>query len=181
MRYRNQTIKISRYTILGIIVTIALGVLSHFVFDWTKQNRIAAFFVPVNESTWEHLKMIAVPMLLYSIFECLMIGASLTNYMIAKAVSILFGMFLVMSLFYTYTGVIGQHYLVVDIVVFVISVIGAYILSYVILNKRLLHSSIFQPLGMILIVAIIICFMWFTYSPPKISLFYDASVKGYGF
>jgi hypothetical protein len=48
------------------LVTILAGAALHFAYDWTAGNAIVAIFCPVNESVWEHLKLLATPFLLLS-------------------------------------------------------------------------------------------------------------------
>ena len=45
------------FTAVSFILTAALGTACHFAFDFFGQSRLIAPFVPVNESTWEHLKL----------------------------------------------------------------------------------------------------------------------------
>ena len=35
------------------------------MYDWSGQMWFVGLFVPVNESTWEHMKLLFVPMLIY--------------------------------------------------------------------------------------------------------------------
>lgn len=42
----------------GFIFTAILGTLLHFLFDWTNGSVIAALFSAVNESIWEHMKLL---------------------------------------------------------------------------------------------------------------------------
>lgn len=177
-RARHVNLKV--YTILGILFTVVLGILLHFVFEWSNQNRIVGFFSPINESTWEHIKMLAYPMLIFSGLEYIKTGPVYDNFIIAKALGILAGMLSIVMLFYTYTGVIGKSVVVVDIIIYILSVIIAYLISSYLLKHRTFHSSIFQPIGVLIILAIIIAFMWFTFFPPKIPLFMDPSTKSYG-
>lgn len=178
---KTRHINLNLSSILGIIFAIAIGTLLHFTFDWSNQNRIVSFFSPVNESTWEHLKMLAFPMLIYSIFEYIKIGPVYDNYIIAKALGVLSGMISIVMLYYTYTGIIGKNSTVVDITIFILSVIIAFCVSSYILNHQLFSASIFQPIGVMIILAIVIAFMWFTFFPPKIALFLDPVSKTYGF
>ena len=48
-----------------------LGVLLHFTYEWSDDNRIVGLFSAVNESTWEHMKLLAVPWVLWTIAECI--------------------------------------------------------------------------------------------------------------
>ena len=57
---------LKRFCILGAIVTVIFGVISHFVYEWSGNNFFAGLFFPVNESTWEHMKLLFFPMLAYA-------------------------------------------------------------------------------------------------------------------
>lgn len=48
-----------------------LGVLLHFTYEWSGDNAVVGLFSAVNESTWEHLKLLFFPFLLLTILEVL--------------------------------------------------------------------------------------------------------------
>ena len=52
-----------------MLLTLLLGNLLHFVYDWTGQARWAAYLAATNESTWEHMKLLTTPWVLWSIAE----------------------------------------------------------------------------------------------------------------
>ena len=54
--------------LVSFVIASALGVLFHFMYEWTGENAIAGLFFPINESTWEHMKLVFFPMLVYGIF-----------------------------------------------------------------------------------------------------------------
>lgn len=54
-----------KYVVIGFFVVGILGTLFHFVYDWSGQMWFVGLLVPVNESTWEHMKLLFVPMLIY--------------------------------------------------------------------------------------------------------------------
>ena len=54
-----------RYIVTGFLFVGILGTLFHFVYDWCRLARLIGLFVPVNESTWEHMKLLFIPMLIY--------------------------------------------------------------------------------------------------------------------
>ena len=51
----------------GMLFTLLFGNLLHFVYDWTGQAGWAAYLSAVNESTWEHMKLLAVPWLVWTV------------------------------------------------------------------------------------------------------------------
>ena len=61
------------WELAGFLFTGALGVLPHFLYEWSGGNTLAAAFSAVNESTWEHMKLLFFPMFVFSVFQvCIM-------------------------------------------------------------------------------------------------------------
>ena len=57
-----------------VLVAAFLGTLNHFLYFLSGQSPIIALFCPVNESVWEHLKLLYFPFLFVSIWNiCLCI------------------------------------------------------------------------------------------------------------
>lgn len=159
------------YQILFPILTIILGTILHFTYQLSNENLIVGFFSPINESTWEHLKMLISPMILFSIIEYFLYGKNIQNFFSVRALSILIGMFLITSLFYTYTGIFGNNYLIVDILIFVLSVIISYYFSYKFFNKNFLNSNNSNFIGLISIFILVFAMIYFTSNPLDIPLF----------
>lgn len=65
---------ILRFTIFSGIFVMILGTLLHFTFEWSGNSTFVASFSAVNESTWEHLKLLFFPMLLTTILGYFLIG-----------------------------------------------------------------------------------------------------------
>lgn len=163
--------KLKQYTIIGIIFVLLTGTLAHFLYDWSGQNHIIGLFTPVNESIWEHMKLLFFPMLLYSFF---MISQLKENYPCAISslcFGILAGTLLIPVLFYTYTGILGRDFFLLDIGTFIVGILAAFLLSY-----RLMLSCKAAPhtaLLCALICILFLCFLFFTYHPPKLNIFAD--------
>ena len=167
--------------IKGIIFVSVIGTLWHFVYEWSGQNFIVGFFFPVNESTWEHMKMLFFPMLLYSLYmnkkqrTPLFTGHSsdkkdaFSCILSASLCGILSGTFLIPVFFYTYTGILGRDYIALDIATFIGSVIMAFWIAYRFTLSCKLHSLQFVLKAAVFAAAI--CFLLFTYYPPDIGIF----------
>lgn len=50
--------------VLNTIFILILGTLLHFTFEWSNNNLLVGTFSSVNESTWEHLKLLFFPTLI---------------------------------------------------------------------------------------------------------------------
>ncbi len=57
-----------------VVSVCAVGSLLHFVYRWSGKKLFAGFVSPVNESTWEHLKLLFFPSLLFGAGKYLAVG-----------------------------------------------------------------------------------------------------------
>lgn len=171
--------ELAYWEISGLIFVIIVGTILHFVYDWTEQNRIIGILSPVNESTWEHLKLLFVPMLLFSIVEYFAVGKNYPNFIVAKTLGIVLGMLAILVVFYTYTGIVGQNFLWADILTFILGVAVAYAYSWQIINKADVGMSS-QIVAILIALVLVACFTIFTFFPPHIPLFLDPVSKDYG-
>ena len=167
------------WEMFGFLFVVIFGSLFHFVYQWSGNNRIVGLFTPVNESTWEHLKLLLAPMVLFSIVEYFAIGKDYPNFIPAKAFGILFGMVAIVAIFYTYTGILGKHYLCADILTFILGVAVAYVYSWKIINKQPIGTSS-QIIGITTILILILSFAVFSFYPPHIPIFLNPVTKNYG-
>ena len=60
--------KLFKLEIIGFIFVSIVGTLSHFLYDWLGKNVFAGVFCPVNESPWEHLKLLFFPFAIYTVY-----------------------------------------------------------------------------------------------------------------
>ena len=162
--------KLLRFQIISTIFTILLGTLLHFTFELSNKNLIIGAFSAVNESTWEHLKLLFFPMLISTIVGCFYIGKSLPNYLCGKVIGIICALLFTTIFFYTYTGILGTNIDILNIALFVFSaILGEYIAYKIILSKSFCNKNI----AITFLVILFVCFIIFTYFTPQISLFKD--------
>lgn len=160
---------LKKLTFIGIIFAIILGTISHNVYPWTGNNFIAGLFSPVNESIWEHMKIAFFPMLIYSFY----MNKKLKKYYPCVTSALCFGILLSTALvpviFYTYSGILGYHTLILDI----FTLIAAIIIAFAAIYKLTLSCSL-DKYDVLLKTAVIITgviFFIFTIFPPELSLF----------
>lgn len=157
------------YTIIGIVFVLIIGSVNHFLYNWSKNNYFIGLFTPINESIWEHMKLLFFPMLIYSFIMIIRFKQKYSSIISALCLGILIGTFLIPFLYYTYTFITGRNFFILDISIFILSIIIAFFLSYkFILSYKLKAYTYFLC---ILVCTLFVCFLVFTYSPPNISLF----------
>ena len=162
--------KIRKMECIGIIFTVIMGILLHFTYEWSNQNSIVGLFSPVNESTWEHMKMLFFPYLFYSIFEYKLIGKNYSNYITAKGIGVITGLFIIPFIFYAYQWLMNQNNPLINIIIFLVSVIIAYVISYNMLRKPRINVDIIMFL---IFIYLVLVFFQFTKDPPHLFLFID--------
>ena len=161
---------ILKFIIFSGIFVMILGTLLHFTYEWSGNNQFIASFSAVNESTWEHLKLLFFPMLLTTIIGFFYLEKSCPNYWCARLLGILTAILFTIVFFYTYTGIIGTNFAFVDISIFFVAVILGELVSNKVLVSSFDCNSSVALVGIILLLA---CFIIFTYFTPEIGLFKD--------
>jgi len=171
--------KLLSLEILGAIFVIIIGSIFHFIFDWFNQWPPIGAIAPVNESVWEHLKLVFWPLIFFSIIEYFPLKGEAHNFVLAKFIAIIIAEVTILVTFYSYTAILGTELLIVDILSFIIGVILGYLVSYKILKVKQLPNWT-TIISFIAIILLGIIFVVFTYYPPQIPLFQDPETGLYG-
>lgn len=172
--------KIAAWQFAGFAFTAIIGTLLHFAYEWSGKAEIVGLFSPINESVWEHWKMLMVPTIIFTVIELIAYGRKVPCFLPVRFWSLILGILLMAAAYYTYTGILGENFVLVDIIIFLAADFAVYRRSY----KRLIQDEICSPaaiffsvLGFILLIAVIIMF---TLNPPLLPLFHDPVSGTYG-
>ena len=169
---------IGLWQLMGFAVTSLGGTILHFLYEWLGDAVWIAPFSGVNESTWEHMKLLFWPMFLYTIVESFFFNEE-KSYWCIKLKGILFGIILIPILFYSYNGVIGKSPDWVNIAIFFVCAAATYIYETRLFKKE--DRSCRAPklaLGILCFIAIL--FVIFTFATPQIGIFKDPLTGSYG-
>lgn len=170
---------VSHWQLAGFVFTAAVGTLLHFMFDLTHENSFVALFSAVNESIWEHMKLLFWPMILFALVEYSAWGKERTQFWCVKLLGILLGLILIPVLYYTYTGSLGISADWFNITIFFISAALVFRVENVLFQRETGFS--FSPaLALGGLCLIMILFMVLTFFSPHIPLFRDAATGEYG-
>ena len=162
----------------GFAVTSLFGTLLHFLYDWLGGAFWIAPFSGVNESTFEHMKLLFWPMFGYAVFQSLFFRGY-ENFWWVKLGGTLLGLSLIPIIFYTYNGVIGKSPDFVNIAIFFISAAAVFIYETVALNRGAkMHPS--PKVAILLLSVIAVLFIVFTFLPPSLGIFRDPITGAYG-
>ena len=119
MIFLNNLTTYKKTIIIACIVSIALGILLHFAYDLTNENRIIGLVAPVNESVWEHLKLILIPFTIFSIAFYFYTKQKFSNMLLATFLGNIVGMFVTVTLYYLGTMLFGNDNMVFNIITFI--------------------------------------------------------------
>ncbi|TCK92351.1 hypothetical protein EDC19_2081 [Natranaerovirga hydrolytica] len=170
--------KLLYYEILMFFIANGLMFVLHDVYKETNIHFLS-YISPVNESIYEHMKMVFFALLLVYILFFFIVGKKYINYWFSRFVSLIIAPFLVMVMYYTYSGMLGYNILWVDIMTGVLSILIGQILAYYILTKTKINPFN-NVIWACIIMIIAIVFSSLTYNPIHIDLFKDNQTGRYG-
>ena len=154
------------------------GTILHFLYDWTGGSILVAPFSGVNESTWEHMKLLFWPLFLYALVQWLFFKDQ-ESYWCVKLVEILLGLVLIPVLFYTYNGVFGKSPDWMNIAIFYVTALLVFLFEGWAFKNDLRQCK--HPcLAFAALCLIGVLFVVFTLAPPQIPLFQDPLTGTYG-
>lgn len=161
--------KLLLYCAAGFVFVSVVGTLLHFVYEWSGSNFLVGLFAPVNESTWEHIKLLFFPMAAFSLYAANRLNKDYPHVLSAFLAGCLAGCFLIPVLFYTYSGILGTNVTAIDIAIFYICTAAAFWIAYRLALSE--QSKQFRFAAIAGAVVLCVLFFLFTYRPPRIGLF----------
>ena len=179
---RTKVYSLSTQMTAGFVFSCVLGFPLHFLYDWT-QSRIAAAFAPVNESPFEHLKLVFFPLLLFLALQLIYTHRKRTpipNLLWVYALATALALSFVTVSYYTYSGILGRHLMPVDIAIFVLALALAYYAAYRLIRSHPARIKGFDLIGGAVLFMLALLLIVFTYLPPHLPWFCDPLTGSYG-
>lgn len=165
-----------------IIITILAFILafgSHFAYDFFP-NTIFSILFPVNESIWEHMKLIATPILFMAIIEYIVYkrkNIDTGNFLLAYGISIPLGIIIYLILYLPLEIIFGHSLWIAILILLVIYGFIGFSSFYIMNYKNIKGGNI---IGLGLIILLYGLFGLWTYNPPINKLFLDTQKNIYG-
>jgi hypothetical protein len=166
-----------KWEIAGFFFIGLIGAALHFTFELSDfSSNVVAYFSAVNESTWEHLKMVFFPGLVFALIEYTYVREEVNNYLVAKAASLFLMPLIIVVGWYLYAPAVGRSIFPLDLLLFYIAVAVGQVVSYRILTRPPLAKR-YQQLSIAGILLLFVAFSTFTFYPPRIFLFEHFDLK----
>jgi len=167
------------FELAGIGFIIIFGSILHFTFEWSDSQALVGVFSAVNESVWEHLKLGFWPAIVFALIEFKYLKKATNNFLAAKTVGIYLIPVVIMVIFYSYTAILGESVLVIDILSFAVAVIVGQLVSYRLLTWKTLPYNL-DRISLAALILLGLAFVLFTFYPPQLPMFQDPITGEYG-
>ncbi len=167
------------WQVAGFLFVAAAGSFLHFAYDLSDGNVFVAPFSAVNESVWEHMKLLFMPWFAFSLVQSAFIGDEYENLWCAKLVGITAGLAAIPVLYYVYTGALGVNADWFNITIFFLAAALTILIETLILKRGGIFC--FSPLLAFAVLCVLfVAFVVLTFIQPQVPLFSDPVTNSYG-
>lgn len=170
---------LKKIKIIDVLLIFVLCFLTHFLYSWFP-NTLFSIFFPVNESIWEHMKMLFTTIILIALFDFFAFkkwNIQTSNFLTSNFISALTSIPIFLTIYIPFYKSFGENMILNLTTLFIVIVISQIISYYILQTKNIKH------LGYQSFIGIIMCYIIFgilTYYPPKNDLFFDQQDNKYG-
>ena len=161
-------------------ITIFLSMfLFHNIYNWFP-NFLTSSFFPVNESLFEHLKLmfttqIIISLIIYLILKLKKIKFS--NYLLGLLISTIVTISLFFLIYLPIYNRFGEN-LFLTMSIYLITLIIGNIIFYLISKRK--HEFLLNLISLVIISIIAVILIYITFNPLKNDFFFDSSEEIYG-
>lgn len=164
----------------GFALTFLLGAALHYTYDWSGGSRLVGAFSAVNESVWEHMKLLYVPLFAFTVVQFCAQGRDRPGFLAARAISALAGLLAIPALYYTYTGALGRDLPWADVTIFALAVALTFLLDGRLQRRNEFTRPWQQAVGLVILWGLLLAFVLFTFRPPQFPIWQDPVTLQYG-
>ncbi len=167
-----------KFVIYNSILTFLVSFLVNFIYKWIPSTITTIF--PVNESLFEHVKLIFISpiissMILYFYFKRK--DYTINNYLFGLVISTIFNIIIFYLIYLPLYYSIGES-MIMTLSIYFITIIMSNYLYYLIIEMKNNRKLSFISLIGLLVIGFILTY--FTYNPLKIDFFRDPKTNIYG-
>ena len=167
-----------KFVIINIVLTFAMGFLVHNIYNWLP-NVVTSIF-PVNESLFEHLKLIFISPIISSTilyFYYKKMDYHINNYLFGLIVSTIFNIIIFYLIYLPLYYSVGQSMLMTLSIYFITICLSNYLYYFII---QMNNNQKLNRISLLMIFIIWAILTYFTYHPLKIDFFRDPKTNTYG-
>ncbi len=170
--------KLFLWQFAGFVLSTAFGTLLHFLFSFTQFLPFAPFSA-VNESTFEHMKILFFPTFLFAAVQVTFFRKEYKDFWGVKLLGTSAALLTIPTAFYTLSGVFGVLPAWLNVLIFFLSAAVGFRLETALFKKGVKpFNNSLLPLSVFFLfaAAFVVC----TFFPPHIPLFQAPVTGGFG-
>lgn len=165
--------------IIAIINIFLISFPFHFLYDFIPSTLTSILF-PVNESIFEHMKLITTSTLIYGLIDFLILklnNIKHNNFLSQLAITSILSVPIFLTLYLPIRFLLGEYLPLTLLLLFITYIIGQIISYYILTYKPL---PLLNIIAIPLIIITYSIYTYYTYNPPKNFFFYDTLTNSYG-
>lgn len=170
---------LKKIKIIAVIGIFILSFIAHFAYDLFP-NIIFSFIFPVNESIWEHMKMIFTSTLIYGIIDYILLNkynVKYNNFQFQLYFTSISAIPIYLTFYIPLYKLFGENIIISISLLLLVYIISQWI-SYNILKEK--NIKILNMLAIPIILISYLGFIYLTYNPIHNYIFYDTKEEKYG-
>jgi len=166
------------FELLGFLFIGSCALLFHYVDYFFKPNKFTDILSTNNDSIWENLKVVVLPILLWTFIKLPAVSSN-KNVLLATCVQLFITMALLYVIYYSSQVLLKKKSpLLKGFAIYAGSLLGS-ITSYMILSmKTVIEVNLIVTISILIILTII--YVLLSLVPPKVFLFQDPDTQVYG-
>ncbi len=170
--------ELQRVLIISFLFISSLGTLFHFTHGWFKRGFLLHVFSALNESTWEHMKMLLAPTLFVSLLQLIFLQGIYENFWNGVLLLLIVEILTIPILFEPLRFFIKKVPFAFTIIIFYLAIFLGLLVEYFVLKNNYVLFGDF--IALVFVFLLVMLFGVFSYYPPKIFLFRDPVTGEYG-
>ena len=161
--------KIKLIAVIGIFI---ISIISHFAYELFP-NILFSFFFPINESIWEHMKILFTSTLLYGLIDYLLLkknNIKYNNFSFQLYFTAFSSIPIYLVIYLPIYKLIGENLFISITLMILVYILEQYISFHILKEKEF---KILNIISVPIIIIIYLGFIYLTYNPPHTYVFYD--------
>lgn len=165
--------------IIGTFFIFLIGFIIHNLYEWFP-NVLTSIIAPVNESIFEHMKMIFTSYIMWLIIKIFIYkkyNIKENSFIFKELITTIFTIILFLIIFLPIYNKFGEN-LFLTLFIYFVSICASQIFNYIFNTKK--ESRVFNTIGLLSIIVIYAITTYLTYNPIICDFFLDSSNNSYG-
>ena len=163
-------------TLTKFIIYSIVGTILHFTYKLSKKNIVVGIFSAVNESTWEHIKILLTPIFFFNTFKYVLGDQS--NYFLMLLTELLTAIIGIIFLSELKNKLFGNKLPILNVVLFYIVAFMCSLFGYTV--RKIPISNFVNIVSLFGCIIIYVVYILFTVCAPKKEIFKDPVTGSYG-